>query len=249
MNLMRKLLFLSFIVSFLFLLSPQQVDASLVTITEKGELVVNVLSSEDSIELGIPQKEYFEVKEIAESSGESEASVTIERVNDKVSLTVSSPDSGNKTLDVTDYDDDIVEIEERDRAKIVRLGVVGDKLSIEQRNIIALTDLPINVDPSNKELSVTTSSGRKLISVLPREAIDALMRTKIVNKMGLNERLSIVEEEGGDVSYVIKGQKVINLFNVYDYGIDITARVSVTTGEVVGIDEPEWLKAINFLFV
>lgn len=246
---MRKLLSLSFIVSFLFLLSPQQVDASLVTITEKGELVVNVLSSEDSIDLGIPQKEYFEVKEIAESSGESEASVTIERVNDKISLTVSSPESGNKTLDVTNYDDDIVEIEERNRAKIVRLGVVGDKLSIEQRNIIALTDMPINVDPSKKELSVTTSSGRKLISVLPREAIEALMRTKIVNKMGLNERLNIIEEEEGDVSYVIKGQKVINLFNVYDYEIDITARVSVTTGEVVGIDEPEWLKAINFLFV
>ena len=124
---MRKLLSLSFIVSFLFLLSPQQVDASLVTITEKGELVVNVLSSEDSIDLGIPQKEYFEVKEIAESSGESEASVTIERVNDKISLTVSSPESGNKTLDVTNYDDDIVEIEERERAKIVGLGVVGDK--------------------------------------------------------------------------------------------------------------------------
>ena len=109
--------------------------------------------------------------------------------------------------------------------------------------------MPINVDPSNKELSVTTSSGRKLISVLPREAIDALMRTKIINRMRLNERLNIVEEEGGDVSYVIKGQKVINLFNVYDYEIDITARVSVTTGEIVGIDEPEWLKAINFLFV
>ena len=51
------------------------------------------------------------------------------------------------------------------------------------------------------------------------------------------------------MSYVIRGEKIFNIFNIYDYGVDITARVSVSTGELVGIDDPEWLKSINFLFV
>ena len=224
-------------------------NASLVTITQDGEIVVNILSIDDSITLDVPKAESFEVIEIAETSDDENAVVSIEREGGKISMTISSPETGLRKLDVTDYEDDLVEIEERDRAKIIKLGVIGDRLSIEQRNITALTILPINIDPARKELSLTTSSGRRYVSILPQEAVDSLMRTKLISTYNPDSELEIVEDENGNAIYLIEGKKVVDVLNVYDYELDVAARISATTGELIGIDNPEWLKFFNFLFV
>jgi hypothetical protein len=230
-------------------LGVSRASASLVTITQDGEIVVNVLAVDDSITLDIPQAETFEVTDIAETVGDENSVVSIEREGGKISMTISSPDTGNRKLDVTGYEDDLVEIEERERTKVVKLGVVGDRLSIEQRNVVALTSLPINIDPTRKELSLTTSSGRRFVSILPQEAVDSLMRTKLINSYDPDSELEIVEDENGNATYLVEGTKVIDMFNVYDYELDVAAVVSATTGELIGINNPEWLKFFNFLFV
>ena len=241
---------LPLVVVFIFLIfGVSSVSASLVTITQDGEIVMNVLSVDDSITLEVSEAESFEVTEIAESSDDQNAVVSIEREGGQISMTISSPDIGYKKLDVTDYEDDLVEIEERDRVKIIKLGVIGDKLSIEQRNIIALTSLPINIDPARKELSLTTSSGRRYVSILPQEAVDSLMRTKLISTYNPDSELEIVEDENGNAIYLIEGKKIVDILNVYDYELDVSARMSATTGELIGIDNPEWLKYFNFLFV
>ena len=246
---MRRLL-LPLVVLFIFLVfGASSANASLVTITQEGEIVMNVLSVDDSITLDVPEVESFEVTEIAEAPVDGNAVVSIEKEGGQISMTISSPDIGYKKLDVTDYDDDLVEIEERDRAKIVKLGIVGDKLSIEQRNIIALTSLPINIDPSRKELSLTTSSGRRYVSILPQEAVDSLMRTKLISSYNPDAELEIIEDETGNAVYLVDGKKIVNVFNIYDYELDVSAKVSATTGELIGIENPEWLKYFNFLFV
>ncbi len=246
---MRRLL-LPLLLTLIFLVfGVSSASASLVTITQDGEIVINVLSVDDSITLDVPEAESFEITEIAESSDDENAIVLIEREGGQISMTISSPEIGYKKLDVTNYEDDLVEIEERDRAKVIKLGVVGDRLSIEQRNITALTSLPINIDPTRKELSLTTSSGRRYVSILPQEAVDSLMRTKLISTYNPDSELEIVEDESGNAVYLIEGKKIVDVFNVYDYEIDVAARMSATTGELIGIDNPEWLKYFNFLFV
>jgi len=246
---MRRLIFFLMVVCIFLVFGVSNANASLVTITQDGEIVVNILSIDDSITLDVPKAESFEVIEIAETSDDENAVVSIEREGGKISMTISSPETGLRKLDVTDYEDDLVEIEERDRAKIIKLGVIGDRLSIEQRNITALTILPINIDPARKELSLTTSSGRRYVSILPQEAVDSLMRTKLISTYNPDSELEIVEDENGNAIYLIEGKKVVDVLNVYDYELDVAARISATTGELIGIDNPEWLKFFNFLFV
>jgi hypothetical protein len=231
------------------LLVAKEVEASLVTITSKGELVVNVLSVDDSITLDVQEADSFEVTDIAESPRDDNASVSIEQSGGQISMTILSPEYGHKMLDVTNYQDDLIEIEEREEAKVVKLGVVGDMISIQQKNITALTNLPINVDAKRKELSLTTSSGRRYVSILPQEAVNSIMRTKLISKYSPDSELEIVEDDSGNAVYLVEGKKVVDIFNVYDYELDVAVKISATTGELVSIDNPGWLKYFNFLFV
>ena len=63
----RYRVFTSFILAFLFLfLFSSHADASLVVVQKDGTVVINVLSTEDSIELEIPLRDFLEVKNISE---------------------------------------------------------------------------------------------------------------------------------------------------------------------------------------
>ena len=107
--------------------------------------------------------------------------------------------------------------------------------------------MSVNIDPYENQLSLTTRTGKKYLKVLPFDAAQSILRTRLINNIN-SEPFKIVEGEKG-LSYVINGNKVISVLNVYDIEIPITARVSALTGEVIAIDEPSWLKPLSFLFV
>ena len=239
---MRKTI-ICFIVFFLFFLFVSQADASLLTIKDDGEVIVKVLSSEDTIALGYPKTSELEVKQVANSGLQENTQVVLSKEDGKVNLQVGSKEN----LDVTDWKDDLVEIEERPDTKKIKVGLNGGDFIITQEGIVASTELPINIDPYENQLSLTTQTGKKYLKVLPFDAAQSVLRTRLVNNIS-NKPFKIVEEEKG-LSYVIDGNKVINILNVYDIEIPITARVSALTGEVIAIDEPSWLKPLSFLFV
>lgn len=233
--------------SFLFF-SVSDTRASLVTITKDGEVIVNVLSAEESIELEIPQKDYLAVKEIASESFSEDVSVSLGREGDKVSLNVSTA-NGEKSLDVTNYSDNLIEIEERPAVRTLSISVLGDRFAIKQKGLIAHTSYEINVDPKNAGLTLSTPSGLRYLSVLPREAADVMFRSKLIDRIS-GDRIMVLEEEvGEELAYVVEGVKVINIFNILDYELPVKAKVSASTGQIAGIIEPGWLKFVAFLFV
>ena len=239
--------FLSFVLATtLLLLVTSEALASLVVVQKDGKVVINVLSTEDSIELEIPRRDFLEVKNIAEDTPDPEAKISLAKEDGKFKLNVSSK-SGEKSLDVTNYSDEIVEIEERPALERIRIGVSDNQFTIEQKGVVARTDYEINIDPKTAGLTLTTPSGLRFLSILPYNALQGALRAKIINRFANEARILIVEV-GRELTYELAGERVINLFNVIKYSVPVKASVSASTGEILSVDQPTWLKVLGFLF-
>lgn len=230
----------------LLLFSPSEVRASLVNVEKDGSVILNVLASESSLALEIPKRDSLLVNQTAVSDVPNHAQISLIEEDGKLQLSVVT-DEGLKYLDVTNYKDNVVEIEERSATQKVQIGIVDGKFSIMQNGIIAVTAFPINIDPKNAQISVSAPSGVRYLAILPLEAYQGLLRSKAINKMGVGN-MEIKESERGEITYVVPGEKVLNIFRLMDYAVPVSATVSASTGEIISIDEPPWLRVLGFVF-
>lgn len=225
--------------------SASQAQASLLVIEKDGNVVWNVLSLEDSLSLEIPRHSYIEVKEAAKVKPNANSKVTLTKNNEKISLVVSS-DNETRELDVSGVTDKLVEIEERPEVQKITIGVSDNMFILEQKGIKASTNFPINIDSSSAELSVKTPSGDRFLSILPFQAVETVLRSKLINKVTDN-RIQILER-GQELQYEVKGEKIFNFYDFYKYTIPVTSYISASTGEVIYFDSPTWFKVLGFLF-
>lgn len=207
------------------------------TVNKDGDLVWKVLSAEDMIALKVPERE-IDVKEVATSDLEKNSLILLERKDEKFYL---------NDLDVTDFEDDLVEIEERGKVKRIVIGVDQGLFTIEQNGVVASTEFPIIIDPKRNELALKTNSGSVFLSVLPIEAAESALRSRFISRL-VNNNVNLTEYKLGVLSYSINGEKVLDIFSLFDYRIPVTAHVSASTGEILSIDGPEWFKIFGFLF-
>lgn len=244
---MKNSLFLLSFLLFLSFTSPVKAE-SLLKIDGQGEIILKVLSSQDSLTLGIPRREFLEVKDVAVSNADTSTRISLRKEGDSISLNVESNGS-QKSLDVTNWQDDLIEIEERGEKQKVKIAISEGKFNIEQKGAIAQTEFPINIDPAKNELSVDAPSGIRFISILPIEAVESLLRARIISRLNEGQKMILSEGERGELIYEIKGEKLINLFNLLKYPIEVNSKVSALTGEIIFVDQPVWLKIFGFLFV
>jgi len=242
---MNKTITFAVTVLLLGLFFPVGASAKLLSIQEDGEIVWSVLSSGVDVDLEIPKASNIEVTEAANSIPSKDAKISLHREGDKISMVVNAG-TFERELDVTDWEESVIEIEERPELRQVAINVVDGRFAIKQRNIIALTEFPISIDSKTAKLSVTTESGDRLVSVLPYNAVESLVRTRIITRIA-EGGVDLIEKER-ELTYKVNGEKLLNLFNVYEYPVLMSIAVSASTGEIVKIDAPIWYKAISFLF-
>jgi hypothetical protein len=223
------------------ILFTTNVTASLLTVTPTGEVVWNVLSLEDFTVL-TPEKSELEVKQVAGST-KGESNIYLKQSGGKIVLNV-----GNESeMDVTNWEKELIELTERGRTKKINISQKEGKFIIEQDNVIAETSLPISINPKENELSVVTDSGAVFLTVLPQEALETALRTKLVTKFS-GENILIAEHDIGVPAYNINGEKELKVFNIFDLKIPVVAYISTTTGEVLRVDQPKWLSIVGYLF-
>jgi hypothetical protein len=233
--------------SVLFCLSIAAVKAeSLLVVNESGEVIWKVLSSTDSISLSIPKKEDLKITDVVNFDTTDDAIISLGKENGKISLSVDSISEGNKSLDVTNWQDDIIEVEERGETKKLAIRINDGEFNIEQEGITVTTNYPINIDPKKNEISVQTPSGNRFLSILPLDAVRSALRAKVMTRF-TGPKASLVEENSGELVYVLTGEKVLNILNIIDYPIEVKTKVSVLTGEIVHVEQPPWLKVLSFL--
>ncbi len=84
------------------------------------------------------------------------------------------------------------------------------------------------------------------MALLPYDAAQSLLRTKIATNVNAAD-MKVVEYEK-DITYLVNGEKVVNLFNIYDLRLPVSANISASTGEVMMV-EPSWLGVVNYLLI
>lgn len=241
------LTFSVFVVIMVLIMTTTPVNAALAVVKADGSVVINVLSASDS-QLEIPENDSVKIIKTVDNSALGISNVTLLKRENKMTLNVDTP-SGTKNLDVTDYKDELVEIEERPEVRKIAIGVNDGHFSIAQRGIVAITDYEVEIDSEFAKVSLITPSGAKYLAILPRDAVNTTLRSKLINKIDFKNAIEIVEQDNRELSYEIKGDRVLDVFNFFDYEVPVKAAISVTTGEVLFVDQPKWLTVFDFFFV
>jgi len=220
--------------------------ASLLVIKSNGELTWNVLSEEDSSFLKAPSQSFIEVKKVAETNFPSSTKVSLIKEGDKFSLVALSGNEERK-LDVSNWKDNLVEIEERPQIQKLVLGIREGKFTLSQGGVTAETSFSVSVDSEKARISVETPEGQRYVSILPVEAVEVALRTNLMNRIS-SENIEILERKN-ELLYSIRGEKVFDFFNVFDYSIPVTIFISASSGKVLDLEAPGWFRFIKFIFV
>jgi len=197
----------------------------------------------------IPEKESLQVTNIASTPNPAgNAEVYLKNEDGKVSLTVTQGDTETKK-DVSGLQEDIVEIVQRQKAETVTILSKDNGFSIVQKGFSADTNYPIKIDPKSREVSLDTPSGLRYLAVLPYEAVERLVKANVISYTKLDQNMEIAESDSGELLYNVPGERELNILNFLNYPVEVTASISATTGRLVEIDQPIWLRVLGFLFV
>jgi hypothetical protein len=150
-----------------------------------------------------------------------------------------------KELDVTQWKQDLVAIEERPNAQEIKITADAEKFYLRQGGYRAATSLPLSIDAKSARLSAETPNGQIFVFVSPKQASQTLLKTKLANKIQGDLDLKVKDK---DLVYEVAGTKEINLFSLYTLPLNITFNLSATTGEIKSFESPAWLQKLNFIF-
>lgn len=239
---MRKLALSFFCASFALFFLRSEAKASIVNVSKEGEIVWQVLSEKDSV---LREEKDFDVKETSQNVSKT-SNIALKNVEGTPTLVVE--DKGiKKEINLKDYSENIVEIQERPNIQKLSINVKDGKFNLIQKDLTVKTDYEIIINPDDAKVSVKTLQGEYYLSVLPFSAVQSLFRGKFLDDLD-KENINLTEDQE-KLTYVVKGERQVNIFDLYIYQIPVTAYVSASTGEVLKYDAPIWWKTISFLFV
>lgn len=141
----------------------------------------------------------------------------------------------------------------------IEIATGSGKPILTRNNVAALTDFPLSVDVGTNRLIVTTPAGQKVVTVLPDQAVQNLLATNIVNKIGqvsdtdltsgLENLSGVVKLEIRDdeVVYRVKGTKTHRLLGFILIDTTTTVFVSTDTGQPVAQERTVLTNIIDLL--
>jgi len=115
----------------------------------------------------------------------------------------------------------------------------GAKFSVE-------SDFPLSVNPTTRELTVTTPAGSKVVAILPQQAINNMLASGIVST---TTGVDLKTESDGRLSYNIDGTKNEKLLGVFNVAVSKNLIVSAETGQVLTVNQSTFSKILDFLSI
>ena len=152
------------------------------TVGKTGEVTINVLSAEDSSG-DVPSSESVKISKSSVEMGEADMPISLFRKDGKYLLNITGK-NGEKSFDVTNYQDKILEIEERPSVRKIAIGLSENQFVIEQAGIKARTLYQINIEPQKSRITILTPTGYKFLTMMPRDAVDVLLKSKSITSLG-----------------------------------------------------------------
>lgn len=145
-------------------------------------------------------------------------------------------------------DDTLLKIEERLGLSDIKIATAGaEKFMIQKGTVGALTNFPLSIDLATNQLTINTPAGSREVTVLPDAAVQGLLTTNVVSRIGgqaivdaVNEgtltsmsQVITLGEQNNVLVYEIVGISDQNLLGFIPVEVNKTVIVSADTGEVV----------------
>lgn len=140
----------------------------------------------------------------------------------------------------------VKEVEAELEKEDVKVATAPGQIALVNKRAGALTSFPLSVDPTTRQLTVTTPSGSKVVAVLPQQAINNLLASHVmddvVNEKVENNLASIpqmikMEVENGVLGFKVKGTKTHKLLGLIPIKTGVEGFVSAENGQVVETSE------------
>ncbi len=112
------------------------------------------------------------------------------------------------------------------------------QLTIKQGQTQASTTLPLQVDTTTHSLRVTTTTNESTrVSVLPNEALQAVIDKELFNTESINQaKMNLTNDQSG-INYTVQTEKKGKLFGVFPVQSPVEVKLSAQTGKVVNTSQ------------
>lgn len=124
----------------------------------------------------------------------------------------------------------------------VKISTAAGQTAVVDQRVGALVNFPLSINPTTKELTVTTPAGSKVVTVLPQKAVDNMlashvmddvMSEKVKNSLASIPNLVKLEIRNEVLGYKVKGTKTHKLLGFIPIKTGVEAFVSAENGQVV----------------
>jgi len=124
----------------------------------------------------------------------------------------------------------------------VKIATAPGQVALVNKKVGALSNFPLSIDPTTRQLTVTTPAGSKVVAVLPQKAIDNMLAAhimddviseKVSNSLASVPKMVRLEIENGVLGYKVKGTKTHKLLGFIPIKSKVETFVSAENGQVV----------------
>ena len=134
------------------------------------------------------------------------------------------------------------EVEKELEKEDVKIATAPGQIALVNKRVGALSTFPLSVNPTTRQLTVTTPAGSKVVAVLPEKAInnmlaahimDDVVSEKVNNSLASVPKLVKLEIKNGVLGYQVKGTKTHKLLGLIPIKTAVATFVSAENGQVV----------------
>lgn len=141
----------------------------------------------------------------------------------------------------------MAKIEDRLGDSQIKVATAGGQLLIAKNGVGALSNIPLQIDLETNELIANTSTGQRVLTVLPDQAVQNMLAANIISRLGSSAVSRAVQS--GEIStvsqvvtlgelndepvYEIEGLQDQKLLGFIRVSIPVTLFVSTNTGDLV----------------
>lgn len=130
------------------------------------------------------------------------------------------------------------ELEDED----IKIATAPGQIALVNKRVGALSNFPISVDPTTRQLTITTPAGSRLVTVLPQKAVDNMLASKVMDdvvgekaddSLASIPNLIKLEVKNGVLVYKVRGSRNHKLLGFIPIKTGVEAFVSAENGEVI----------------
>ncbi len=181
--------------------------------------------------------------------------IEYEREGDKIVTKFKDEDGEELELEASEESEILDELEDEIEDDDIKIATGSAQTGFVQKGRRVRTNFPLSINPATGELFVTTPSGVKIVTILPQEAVDNMIRAGVLTRLDepqlpaapestLSANVLSVEDAPIEITevnntpaYVISGVKAQKMLGFIPVDIKIKTFVSTADGSLIDIQE------------